>query len=51
MAYSSIKENWGDYLHEECQFSWPLMKNIADHCQLYTTDVGYQTFKEYYAEK
>lgn len=51
MAYSSIKENWGDYLHEECQFSWPLMKNIADNCQLYITDVGYQTFNDYYAGK
>lgn len=50
MAYSSIKENWGDYLHDECQFNWPLMKQITDECQLYTTDVGYQTFKEYYTK-
>ncbi|RCJ15212.1 fatty acid desaturase [Nostoc sp. ATCC 43529] len=51
LAYSSIKENWGPYLHDECQFSWSLMKQITDQCQLYTTDVGYKTFDEYYAER
>lgn len=51
LAYSSIKENWQPYLHNECQFSWSLMKKITDQCQLYQTDVGYQTFNEYYAGK
>lgn len=51
LAHRSIKENWGDYLHDECQFSWSLMKQITDQCQLYTTDVGYKSFKEYYAEQ
>ncbi len=50
-AYRSIKENWGEYLHDECRFSWSLMKQITDECQLYKTDVGYKTFKEYYAGK
>ncbi len=51
LAYSSIKENWQPYLHDECQFSWSLMKQITDQCQLYKTDIGYTTFQEYYAEK
>ncbi|AFZ60122.1 fatty acid desaturase [Anabaena cylindrica FACHB-243] len=51
LAYSSIKENWSSYLHDECKFSWSLMKQITDECQLYTTDVGYKTFSEYYAGK
>jgi len=49
LAYSSIQENWGDYLHDELRFSWSLMKLITDECQLYQTDVGYQPFKDYYA--
>jgi len=51
LAYSSIKENWEPHLHDECQFSWSLMKQITDQCQLYTTDVGYKTFDEHYAEQ
>jgi omega-6 fatty acid desaturase (delta-12 desaturase) len=51
LAYSSIKENWEPYLHDECQFSWPLMKQITDQCQLYTTDVGYKTFNEHYTKQ
>jgi omega-6 fatty acid desaturase (delta-12 desaturase) len=51
LAYSSIKENWGSYLHDELKFSWPLMKQITNQCQLYVTDVGYQTFDEYYTGK
>ncbi|BAZ27398.1 fatty acid desaturase [Kalymmatonema gypsitolerans NIES-4073] len=49
MAYGSIKENWGAYLHDECRFSWSLMKRITDQCHLYTTDSSYQSFKDYYA--
>ncbi|BAY39796.1 fatty acid desaturase [Nostoc sp. NIES-2111] len=49
LAYSSIKENWEPYLHDEFKFSWSLMKQITDQCQLYKTDIGYQTFNEYYA--
>ncbi|AFY41289.1 fatty acid desaturase [Nostoc sp. PCC 7107] len=51
LAYSSIKDNWANHLHDELQFSWPLMKHITDQCQLYITDGGYQTFNEYYADK
>jgi len=51
LAYQSIKEHWGDYLHPEGTFSWTLMKQITDQCHLYKTDVGYQSFKEYYAER
>jgi len=51
LAYSSIKENWGNSLHAESDFSWSLMKQITDQCQLYRTDIGYQTFKEYYAQR
>lgn len=49
MAYGSIKENWGAYLHDECRFSWSLMKRITDQCHLYTTDSRYLSFKDYYA--
>lgn len=49
MAYGSIKENWGAYLHDECQFSWSLIKQITNQCHLYRTDSGYQSFKDYYA--
>jgi acyl-lipid omega-6 desaturase (Delta-12 desaturase) len=49
LAYSSIKKNWGDYLHDESKFSWALMKEITNKCQLYVTDVGYKTFDDYYA--
>jgi acyl-lipid omega-6 desaturase (Delta-12 desaturase) len=51
LAYSSIKANWGDSLHDECQFSWSLMKQITDQCQLYKADIGYKTFNEYYGQK
>lgn len=49
MAYSSIKENWGAYLHDECRFSVSLMKQITDQCHMYRTDSGYLSFKDYYA--
>jgi len=51
LAYSSIKENWRSYLHDESTFSWSLMKQITDQCQLYKPDVGYLTFAEYHAQK
>jgi acyl-lipid omega-6 desaturase (Delta-12 desaturase) len=50
-AYSSIKENWGSYLHEEYTFSWSLMKQLTDECQLYEENEGYLTFKQYEARK
>lgn len=49
LAYKSIKENWEPYLHDESKFSWALMKEITNKCQLYVTDVGYITFDEYHA--
>ncbi|GAB1539365.1 fatty acid desaturase [Scytonema sp. NUACC21] len=51
LAYSSIKENWSSYLHPECRFSWPLMKQITDNCHLYVVDDGYLSFKDYYAKR
>ncbi len=51
MAYSSLQENWGNYLYPESQFSWSLMKQLTDKCQLYRTDEGYCSFQEYYAEQ
>jgi acyl-lipid omega-6 desaturase (Delta-12 desaturase) len=51
LAYSSIKENWSEYLHDESNFSWSLMKQLTDECQLYKEDNGYLTFREYEANK
>ncbi|MDJ0736834.1 MAG: fatty acid desaturase [Nostocaceae cyanobacterium] len=51
MAYSSLQENWADYLYPECQFSWSLMKKLTDKCHLYCTDEGYRSFQEYYSGK
>ncbi|MBW4476036.1 MAG: fatty acid desaturase [Tolypothrix brevis GSE-NOS-MK-07-07A] len=51
MAYRSIQENWGAYLHDECRFSWSLMKQITDQCQLYKTDSGYESLNDYYAKR
>ncbi|HCF26484.1 MAG TPA: fatty acid desaturase, partial [Cyanobacteria bacterium UBA11049] len=47
LAYRSLQENWGAYLHEEYQFSWPLMKQITDKCHLYEQNNYYQSFQEY----
>lgn len=46
-AYQSIKENWGEYLHDEYKFSWSLMKDLTDKCQLYREGEGYLSFQEY----
>lgn len=51
LAYRSLQENWGPYLHDECQFSLSLMKRITDQCHLYVTDNGYQSFNDYYIER
>ncbi len=42
-AYASIKENWGDVIHERT-FNWALMKDITEKCHLYDPDHGYRTF-------
>lgn len=42
-AHASIEKNWGNVIHER-QFSWALMKEIADKCHLYDPDTGYRTF-------
>jgi acyl-lipid omega-6 desaturase (Delta-12 desaturase) len=49
LAHRSLQENWKDYLHEY-RFSWSLLKRITDQCHLYNTNVGYQSFKEYYTQ-
>jgi omega-6 fatty acid desaturase (delta-12 desaturase) len=51
LAYISIKENWGSLLHDECRFSWSLLKNISDQCHLYAVDDGYLSFKDYYQKR
>lgn len=51
MAYSSIKKNWSNYLHEEYNFSWSLMKQITGQCHLYKPEEAYIAFDEYYAGK
>ncbi|MES1022040.1 fatty acid desaturase [Gloeocapsa sp. BRSZ] len=48
LAYSSLKENWADYLHEESQFSWSLMQQITDECYLYEPENFYQSFQDYH---
>lgn len=46
MAHASIKENWGDRIHE-CQFGWPLMKEIVQECHLYHANNNYQSFRTF----
>ncbi|MEC4814778.1 MAG: fatty acid desaturase [Scytonema sp. PMC 1069.18] len=50
LAYQSLKENWGNYLYDECQFSWSLIGKITNKCHLYDEN-GYLSFKDYYAGK
>lgn len=45
MAHESLRENWGEYLHEN-EFSWALMKELGDKCHLYHPENGYQTFQD-----
>lgn len=51
LAHRSLKENWGNYLHDECRFSLSLLKQITDKCHLYRLEEGYLSFKEYYQAK
>lgn len=46
-AYQSIKDNWGEYLYPESDFSWSLMTQIVDQCHFYDPDKAYLSFKEY----
>lgn len=43
MAHKSLMQNWGSHI-QQTQFSWPMMKEIVDHCHLYHPDVAYQSF-------
>lgn len=45
MAHKSLLQNWGDYM-QESKFSWALMKEIGDQCQIYHPQEAYQTFKD-----
>jgi acyl-lipid omega-6 desaturase (Delta-12 desaturase) len=47
MAYRSLQNDWGSYLHPERRFSWSLMKQITDRCHLYDPDRCYQSFQDY----
>ena len=51
MAYRSIQENWAAYLHNECNFSWALVKDVTDKCHLYEEKNCYQSFSEYQQSK
>ena len=51
MAYRSIQENWAAYLHNECNFSWTLIKDVTDKCHLYEEKDCYQSFSEYQQSK
>ncbi|BAU65029.1 fatty acid desaturase [Stanieria sp. NIES-3757] len=46
-AHQSLKENWGDYLYES-EFSWSLIKKVAEQCHLYDKQNNYRTFKTYH---
>jgi len=48
LAYSSLQENWAEYLHDELQFSWSLMQQITDECYLYEQKNCYQSFQDYH---
>ncbi|MGQ4650557.1 fatty acid desaturase [Lyngbya aestuarii] len=50
LAHRSLKEIWGDQLHE-CSFSWSLMKQITQKCHLYHQQECYQSFSDYYAQR
>jgi omega-6 fatty acid desaturase (delta-12 desaturase) len=50
MAHASIKENWGDHIHE-CRFGWPLMKEIVQECHLYHPEDNYQSFRTFYQNR
>jgi omega-6 fatty acid desaturase (delta-12 desaturase) len=50
LAHESLRQNWGDYLCER-SFSWELMQEIMDECQLYHPEKGYQTFHEFQSSK
>jgi omega-6 fatty acid desaturase (delta-12 desaturase) len=48
LAHRSLQQNWGVYLHNECRFSWSLIKQITDQCHLYEPEHNYQSFKDYH---
>ncbi|WP_009634267.1 fatty acid desaturase [Synechocystis sp. PCC 7509] len=51
LAYQSLQENWAAYLHDECKFSWALIKDVTDKCHLYDEKDCYQSFSEYQQSK
>lgn len=50
LAYRSLQQNWGNFLHQESQFSWALLKQITDQCHLYEPEDCYQSFRQYHQE-
>ncbi|MDJ0636773.1 MAG: fatty acid desaturase [Xenococcaceae cyanobacterium MO_188.B29] len=48
-AYESLKENWGEYIYPECEFSWSLVDKVADRCHLYDLENNYLSFKDHKA--
>ncbi|MEM7726802.1 MAG: fatty acid desaturase [Cyanobacteria bacterium P01_A01_bin.45] len=50
LAQQSLRENWGSYMLSDRRFSWSLMKEITDECNLYIPGDGYISFKEYHAK-
>jgi acyl-lipid omega-6 desaturase (Delta-12 desaturase) len=49
LAHAKLKEIWGDSL-QESTFSWALMKEITENCQLYHPVNNYQTFQDFHAQ-
>ena len=46
-AHQSLVENWGDYLYEDCEFNWALIKKVTDTCHLYEKYDNYQSIEKY----
>lgn len=45
LAHQSLKQNWGEDIHEET-FSWQLMQEIIGECHLYHPQRAYQRFDQ-----
>ncbi|GAB4529091.1 MAG: fatty acid desaturase [Pleurocapsa sp.] len=50
-AHQSLKENWGEYLYEDCQFNWALISKVTNNCHLYDQQINYQSIEKYRLSK
>lgn len=44
-AYAAIDQHWGEHTIEK-QFSWKLMREIADRCHIFDDERGYRSFQD-----